>query len=154
MKKLGIDFGDKRIGIALSDETNFIASPLLTYERKHYKLDVDYICSLAAENNVDVIVFGLPLNMNGTRGERVELTEEFAASVKQKSGLAVEFIDERLTSVEAERVLNSANAGVRSAIKKQKSGQANKNDVNKHKQYVDKMCAAIILQCYLDKRRI
>ncbi len=144
MKSLGIDFGDRRIGIALSDETNFIASPFETYERKHYKLDVDYICSLANKNNVDTIVFGLPLNMNGSRGERVEKTEEFAASVKEKSKLNIEFIDERLTSVEAERVLNNAKAGVRNA---------NSKNINERKKNVDKMCAAIILQCYLDKRR-
>jgi len=144
MRKLGIDFGDKRIGIALSDSTNFLASPLETYERKHYKLDVEYICSVAKNNDVDTIVFGLPLNMNGTRGERVEKTEEFAKSLSENSGLPVEYIDERLTSVEAERVLNSAKAGVRNA---------NARNLNDRKKNVDKMCASIILQAFLDKRR-
>lgn len=144
MRCLGVDFGDRRIGLALSDETNLIASPTITYERKHYKLDVDYICNYARENKADTIVFGLPLNMNGTRGERVEKTEEFAKSVKEKSQLNIEFIDERLTSVQAERLLNSAKAGVR---------DANSKNLNERKKNVDRICAAIILQCYLDKRR-
>ena len=88
---------------------------------------------LSLGKNIEVIVVGKPLNMNGTEGERIEETREFIEMIRRRTGLRVEELDERLTTVEADRILDA-------------SGVAKEN----RKEYIDKMAAAIILQTYLD----
>ena len=119
MRIMGLDYGDKTVGVAISDELLITAQPIETIVRERSnKLRKTYqrIEALISEYEVEKIVIGRPLNMNGTEGERIE-------------------VDERLTTVEANRIL-------------EESGVAN----SARKEYIDKMAAAIILQSYLDSR--
>ena len=136
MRTIGLDYGTKTVGVAISDENRIIAQPLVTIERTHAnKLRQTYaaIERIIAETDVDTIVLGLPKNMNNTEGERVEDTRIFKENLERRTALPVIFVDERLTTMEADRILES-------------TGVASKNK----KQYIDKMAAAIILQTYLD----
>ena len=133
MRKMGLDYGDVRIGIAFSDPMGIIANGYETYHRVDEKRDIEHILALIKEKNVDTVVIGLPINMDGTEGERVELTRKFG-DLLQKHNIKIVYIDERLTSVSAERML--IDADVRR---------------DKRKQVIDKIAATIILQSYLDK---
>ena len=130
---LGVDYGDVRIGLALSDLTKTIASPYETYTRQNLNKDLQYLADLIKEKEVKVVVFGLPLNMDGSEGVRVEKTRKFALKLSELVDCKFEFVDERLSSVSAENILLSA-------------------DVSraKRKQVIDKLAATIILQEYLD----
>ncbi len=132
---LGVDYGDKRIGLALSDLTQTIASPYQTYTRVNLSKDLQYLADLVNEKEAKVIVFGLPLNMDGSEGVRVEKTKAFAYKLAELVDAKIEFCDERLSSVSAENILLSA-------------------DVSraKRKQVIDKLAATIILQEYLDAK--
>lgn len=134
MKILGIDYGDKRIGLAISDPLGIIASPLMTYEKKDDQRDLEFFASLIKDKQITKIVLGLPINMDGTEGERAKIVREFANKL---SALGVEIIfkDERLSSVSANRVLDEANM-----------------HWSKRKKVVDTIAAQIILQSYLDKQ--
>ena len=136
MRVMGLDYGDKTVGVALSDALLITAQPLVTIERERWnKLRKTYqqLDAIIAENEVEKIVVGKPLNMNGTEGERVERTRAFIEELSKRTGLEIVEVDERLTTVEADRIL--ADTGVAA------SGR---------KEYIDKMAAAIILQSYLD----
>lgn len=133
---MGLDYGDVRIGVALSDVTHLIASGLETYTRKTNKLDIAHLAQIIAENDVNLVVFGLPLNMDGSEGIRVVKTKSFAEKLKAECNVMVDFFDERLSSVDAEELL--LNAGLRR---------------DKRKEVIDKVAATLILQCYLDKKR-
>ena len=130
-----LDYGDVRIGIAFSDLLKTIASPYDTYTRKTLEQDLDYFYNLAKEQDVDTIVIGLAYNMDGTSGERIVLTKQFGELLKEKTNLPIEYVDERLSSVEAEDVLAQAHIP---AIKR--------------KGLIDKIAASIILQNYLNSK--
>ena len=130
---MALDYGDVRIGIALSDITRFLASGLENYTRVSLEADCKHIAELIANNNVKVVVLGLPLNMDGTSGVRVEKTKEFAEELKKYTDAKIDFLDERLTSVSAEKILISADVSRK-----------------KRKEVLDKLSATIILQDYLD----
>lgn len=137
MRTLGLDYGTKTVGVAISDETGLIAQPLVTIERKKAdKLRQTYaqIESLISEYDCDKMVLGLPKNMNNTEGERVEATKVFKENLERRTGLPVIFEDERLTTVEAGRILEATDVAH-----------------SQRKKYIDKMAAAIILQTYLDR---
>lgn len=129
---MGLDYGDVRIGVALSDLSRTIANGLETYKCKNSEQDIVYITNLAKNNDVDLFVIGLPLNMDGSEGTRAEKTRQFGNKLAEYSGIDVEYIDERLTSVEAEEILISA--GVRR---------------EKRKELIDKVAATLILESYL-----
>lgn len=133
MRKIGLDVGDVRIGIAVSDIMCMIASARESYTRRGLEIDLKYFTDLAKNENADTFVVGLPKNMNGTEGIRSEITREFAAKLKEYSGLKIVFQDERLTTVSAEKMLISADV---------------RRD--KRKLVIDKVAACIILQSYLD----
>ena len=136
MRVMGLDYGDKTVGVAISDELLITAQPIETVERERTnKLRKTYqrIEALIAEYEVEKIVLGRPLNMNGTEGDRVELTEAFAEELSRRTGLEIIWMDERLTTVEANRIL-------------EETGVAHST----RKEHIDKMAAAIILQTYLD----
>ena len=133
-KVMGLDFGDVRIGVALSDVTRFLATGYETYTRVNTEKDLEHLSNIISDNKVKVVVFGLPLNMDGSRGIRVEKTEQFAEKLQQKCNVKIEYYDERLSSVSAEEIL--IEAGVRR---------------DKRKAVIDKLAATIILQSYLDK---
>ena len=130
---MALDYGDVRIGIALSDITGFLASGYENYTRKSLDEDCRHIAEIADNNNVKIIVLGLPLNMDGTEGVRVEKTREFADELMKYTSCKIEYLDERLTSVSAEKILISADVSRK-----------------KRKAVLDKLSATIILQDYLD----
>lgn len=133
MRKMALDYGEVRIGIAFSDLLNIIANGYETYTRKNLETDIDYLISLAKEKEVDTIILGLPINMDGSEGERAIATREFGSLLGEKSGLTIKYLDERLTSASAERLLIEAD------LRREK-----------RKQVIDKVSATIILQNYLD----
>ena len=130
---MALDYGDVRIGIALSDVTRFLASGFENYTRVDTESDCKHIAKIVEENNVREIVFGLPLNMDGSAGIRVDKTREFAGILSQYTDAKIDFYDERLTSISAEKILISADVSRK-----------------KRKQLIDKLSATIILQDYLD----
>lgn len=133
MKKIGLDVGDKRIGIAVSDMLCMIASARESYVRKEEDTDLKYFAELAEAEGADAFVLGLPKNMDGTEGPRAVLTREFGDKLQSASGIKVIYQDERLSTVAAERMLISADV---------------RRD--KRKKVIDKVAAAIILQNFLD----
>ena len=138
MRHLSIDLGEVRIGLAMSDSMGIIANGLETYQRKYIYKDIEYIAKLAMDNLVKCVVIGLPINMNGTRGERVEKSEQFASMLNDKFKelnyeCKIDFQDERLTTVSSERVL------IEAVVRREN-----------RKKVIDKMAATIILQTYLD----
>ena len=132
---LGIDYGDARIGLALSDLMQIIASPYEVIQNKNQDESIDYICKVILDNEVEKIVIGLPLNMDGTVGERAKITQEFAEKLNKKSNKEIIFEDERLSSVEAEELLVEA--------------RINRFD---RKKIIDKLSACIILESYLNRK--
>ena len=105
MKKIGLDVGDKRIGIAVSDMLCMIASARESYVRKDEDTDLKYFAELAKAEGADAFVLGLPKNMDGTEGPRAVLTREFGDKLQSASGIKVIYQDERLSTVAAERML-------------------------------------------------
>lgn len=134
---MALDYGDSRIGIALSDPLCMIVSEESTYKRISLKADIAHIAGLAVKMNCDTIVVGLPINMDGTKGPRVERTYAFCEELAKATPAKIEFIDERLTTAQAEKLLISVgkNRGQR-------------------KEVIDAVSANIILQSYLDKKQI
>ena len=134
MRKIALDVGDRRIGIASSDIMGIIAGGFTTYTRVDEERDIEYILSYAREVQADTIVVGLPINMDGTEGQRAILTREFAEKIRSRWEHALVFQDERLSTVSAERMLIQADV---------------RRD--KRKKVIDKVAATIILQNYLDR---
>lgn len=136
MRILGLDYGTKTVGVAISDPLGFTAQGLETIFRKEEnKLRQTYarIEAIMQENEVELVVVGLPKNMNNTEGEMAEKAKEFAENLQRRSGVKVIMADERLTTLMADKVLEGYN------VKKQD-----------RKQYIDKIAATYILQGYLD----
>ena len=131
-----LDYGDVRIGIAFSDLLQTIASPYDTYTRKGLENDLKYFKELATKQEVELVVIGLPFNMDGSSGERIEVTKQFGTLLEKELSLPVKYVDERLSSVEAEDILAQA-----------------KVPAIKRKGLIDKIAAGIILQSYLNSRR-
>ena len=135
MKKrtLGVDFGDARTGLALSDISGFLASGIGTIKSKSFKETGDSVCEIAKKNDVGLIVLGHPINMNGTLGPRSEKIQAFRDYLIEHSGIQVVLHDERLSTANAHVMLNMT--GTR--------GKARKD-------IIDEMSACLILQSYLD----
>ncbi|AXF57781.1 Holliday junction resolvase RuvX [Salicibibacter kimchii] len=133
MKILGLDVGDKRLGVAISDALGITAQGLETVAVQGHESTVTKIVQIAHEHDVEKIVVGLPKNMNGTLGPRAEKSQQFAAALEKHVALPVQFWDERLTTKAAERTLISADVSRK-----------------KRKKVVDKLAAVLILQGYLD----
>lgn len=133
---MGLDVGDRTVGVALSDELGWTAQPLKTLRRRQRDRDLDLLRGLAEDAGVSAVVVGLPLSMSGVEGGRARRVKAFAAALETRLGVPVVFWDERLSTVAAERVLLEADLS-RAKRKKQ----------------VDKVAAAIILQGYLDSIR-
>ena len=131
---LGVDFGDSRTGIAVCDNTRFIASARETIVNNGLSDCVRQVVEIAKAENVSGIVIGLPVNMDGSYGERAEKCRYFGSLVESESGICVDFCDERMTTIEASRYLGE-------------SGTFGK----KRKKVIDALSAQIILQNYIDK---
>jgi putative holliday junction resolvase len=130
---LGIDYGERRIGLAISDPLGIIAQTLPTLDTKKVKDVFDEIKKIVEEKDVGKIVLGFPRNMDGTTGERGEKVKEFANKLKEKIGKEIDFWDERLTSVESLKLLREE-----------------KRKIKREKKIVDQISAVLILQGYLN----
>jgi len=130
---LGIDFGERRIGLALSDPLGIIAQPFLTFDTQKNGDIFKKIEELIEEKGIEEIVLGMPRNMDGTIGEKGKVVQEFSQMLSTRVEIPIIFRDERLSSVESLRVLRDAGA-----------------KLHKYKKSVDKLSAALILQGYLD----
>ena len=140
MRIMGLDFGSKTVGVAVSDSLLITAQGLEIIRRKEenkQRRTLARIEELIDEYEVGEIVLGLPKHMNASEGERVELTREFGERLERRTGLPVSLWDERLTTAAADKAMMEA--GIRR---------------EKRKDFVDKIAAALILQGYLDHRRM
>jgi putative Holliday junction resolvase len=133
---LGVDLGEKTIGLALSDVERCIATPLETIRRRKFTPDAEHIRALAVRFQVGGLVVGLPLNMDGSEGPRAQATRSFARNLKPILSLPIVFWDERLSTAAVTRTLLDADAS-----------RARRGEL------VDKMAAAYILQGALDRLR-
>lgn len=133
---IGIDAGTKTLGLALSDVSRMIASPLQVLRRKKFSIDADELLRLAREHEVAGLVLGLPMNLDGTAGPRVQATRAFARNLNAISELPILLWDERLSTAEAERMLIAADASRK-----------------RRAEVIDKLAATIILQSALDRMR-
>lgn len=134
MRIMALDVGSRTIGIACSDALLMTAQGIETIRRTSLENDFNRLRELISEYEVHELVVGMPKNMNGTKGERAEKTEEFVEKMKAVIDLPVTFWDERLSTVMAERQLIAANVSRK-----------------KRKGVIDKMAAVVILQGYLDR---
>lgn len=132
---LALDLGARRIGLALSDELGLTAQGLETLQRTNLRADLAALAALAAEKQVSLILIGYPLHMSGREGRQVEYVRDFAKRLSERTSVPIEFRDERLTSVEAGRVLRSSGIGIA-----------------KRARAVDRLSAVLLLESYLDAR--
>jgi putative Holliday junction resolvase len=130
---LGLDVGDKRIGVAVSDPTGMLVTPLVTVQRKNMRSDVARLAALAAEQEAEMVVMGLPLNMDGTEGEQARKVRSLAKQLAFATKLPIQYHDERLSTFSA--IENLVERGV-------KTGH--------NRDLVDMEAAAIILRAFLD----
>jgi len=138
-RSLGLDVGDRRIGVALSDPEGILASPLTTINYVEERVAIEAIISIIGQNQVGQIIVGLPRSMDGSLGRQAEKVSDFTQRLCAHTDVPVEFRDERLTTVSAKRLMQAARTGKNRKAKK-KSGD-------------DAIAAAIILQSYLDENR-
>ena len=136
-KILGVDFGDTRTGLAVSDALGMLANGIGYLQSTYMPKTALLVAEKAKELGVKKIVVGLPINMNGTQGPRAEHAKEFGAMLGEASGLPIEFYDERCTTMEAHQILNLTDTRGK-----------------KRKAAVDTLSAQIILQNYLDSHRV
>jgi len=130
---LALDLGKRRIGLAISDPLGITAQGLPNLERANKRTDLDALDRLARDREVGTFLMGNPVNMAGYEGRQSAWVHEFAGALERRTGLPVKFWDERLTSVEAGRVLRSSGISIR-----------------KRAAAVDRLSAVILLQSYLD----
>jgi putative Holliday junction resolvase len=136
LRVLALDVGEKRIGVALGDPTGLLASPLTTISRTGESADVDEVLRLARQHEVSEIIVGLPLSMSGAVGPQAKLVSGFTDVLADRVDVPVKSVDERLSTVEAERLLRES--GVKPS---------------RDRARVDAAAAAVILQSYLDSKR-
>ena len=137
MKIIALDIGTVRIGIATSDIMEIIASAYEVYRRKNLDVDVKYIAELVSKLDAGEIVIGLPLKLDGTEGQSVEMAKSFGEKLSELTSVPIVYQDERLSTVSAQRVL------IESGMRREK-----------RKDKVDSVAATFILQTYLDKKSL
>ena len=133
---LGVDYGDVRTGLAVSDRLGLLAAGAGCIKCESFKGAVAAVAEAAKKHKADLIVVGNPINMNGTEGPRSEKCRAFADALREAASLPVELFDERLTTVSAHKFLSETNVRGK-----------------KRKAAVDELSATIILQDYLDRKR-
>ena len=129
---LGLDIGDIRIGVALSDELGVAAHPLCTLTRKNRKVDLIAISDLVSIHKVERVIIGLPISLDGSIGPQAEKVQKFAKRLENVIDVPIEFQDERFTTAEAEEILRELN-----------------KDAKEQKELIDEVAAVIILTDYL-----
>jgi putative holliday junction resolvase len=133
---LALDFGARNLGLAVSDELGLTAQGLPTYRRSNKKNDLDHLRRVIRQYGIGEIVMGLPLRMSGSEGIQAEKVHDFAEQLRRRFKLPVHLFDERLTSVEANRVLRETEMSVR-----------------RRAEVVDRLAAVLILQSFLEFRK-
>ena len=133
---LALDLGKRRIGLAISDELGITAQGLETLHRTRLREDLARLKKLAADRNVTLMVMGNPLHMSGDEGRGAEHARDFAGRLEAATGIPVQMWDERLTTVEAQRVLRESGASI-----------------EKRAKAVDRLAAVILLESFLEARR-
>ncbi|MBD2207116.1 Holliday junction resolvase RuvX [Calothrix sp. FACHB-1219] len=133
---LGLDLGSKRIGVAGCDGTGLIATGIATIERASFAQDVEQLKQIVEERQVQVLVIGLPYSMDGSLGFQARHVQKLANRLTKALNLPMEYVDERLTSYQAEELLKAEN-----------------RSPSRHKALIDRKAAALILQQWLDTRR-
>jgi putative Holliday junction resolvase len=133
MRILGLDVGDRRIGVALSDPGEVLASPLTIIERREEQEDVEAVVALVRRHEVGRIIVGLPLSMDGSQGKQVDKVKAFEAVLCRHTAVPIEFWDERLTTVSAKRMVQMVRKKTEKGVR------------------YDAVAATLILQGYLDK---
>jgi len=136
MRILGIDIGDKRIGLAMCDPDQILASPLTTIIKTSDKQAFDEIKGIIEKNRISQVVIGIPLSLSGQESLQTAKTREFAAGLESVAGIKAEYVDERLSSGEARRLLDASGSK-----KKRQKGD------------IDSAAAAILLQAYIDSHK-
>jgi len=134
MRYLGLDIGDRRIGVAVSDPSGRLASPLTIIERRREPADFEAINRIVRENEVELVIAGLPRSLNGTLGPQAEKVKDFTDKLRRHIPVPVEFRDERLTTVSARRLMRESGG---------KKAKAKARD--------DAIAAALILQGFLEE---
>ena len=134
-RTLALDFGSRNIGLAISDELGVTAQGLPTLRRTNRRNDLDHLRRVIKQHGVAELVIGLPLRMSGQEGVQAERVKEFAELLRTKFKLPVHLFDERLTTVEANRVLRESEMGMQ-----------------RRSEVVDQLAAVLILQSYLEFR--
>ncbi len=136
MKVLGLDLGNKTLGIAISDEMKFLARDIETFRFEHQRFDqaIERVVTLCQKEPIDTIVLGFPKNMDNTEGEQALITKQFQSDLEEATQLPVILVDERLSSKSASNMM-----------KTQKLSR------KKRRKAIDQMAATIILQSYLDR---
>ncbi|MEM1172438.1 MAG: Holliday junction resolvase RuvX [Cyanobacteria bacterium P01_H01_bin.35] len=133
---LGLDVGRKRMGVAGCDGTGLIATGITTIKRTSFQQDIAQLQTIVEERQVQLLVVGLPYSMNGSIGFQAKEVQKYAQRLSQALDLPIEYVDERLTSIQAEEMLKSANISP-----------------SQNKGLIDRKAAALILQQWLDERR-
>lgn len=133
---LGLDVGQKRIGVAGCDGTGLVATGLTTITRKSHVQTIEELRQIVRDREVEILVIGLPYSMDGSLGKQAMHIQKFAVTLSNALSLPFEFVDERLTSYEAEQFM-----------------QAERISLRENKALIDRKAAALILQQWLDQRR-
>lgn len=132
---MGLDLGDKTIGVALSDSFFITAQAYITIKRKKASLDIEKLIEIINEKEVNLIIIGLPKNMNNTLGPQAMKVISFVDLLKKSTDIEIKYQDERMTTIQSDKVLMDMNVNLKD-----------------RKKYVDKIAASFILQTYLDGR--
>lgn len=135
-RTMGLDVGERRIGVAISDPTGTIATPLTVITRRQLAADVQTVLDLARVHDVTEIVVGLPIGLRGKVGPQAESVRVFGEALARASAIPVHYQDERLTTVAAERAL------IESGMRRER-----------RREWIDAVAAALLLQSYLDRQR-
>ena len=138
MRVMALDYGERNVGVAISDELQLIARPLTTIrrEKRRYAQFIERVRELVLENEVATLVVGLPLNMDGARGAAAEQVENFVSDLRRSVSIPIVTVDERLTSREADRILREMGVGLR-----------------ERRARSDEYAASLILQDYIDEQK-
>ena len=136
MRVLGLDVGDRRIGVAVSDSLGLTAQRVTVLERRGPSRDVEAVQALVAQYGASAVVVGLPLTMRGERGVQAEKVSAFSEALRRRVAVPIEFVDERLTTVQGARALRETGASRRT-----------------RKAVIDQVAAQLILQDFLDRQR-
>jgi len=152
MRILGLDLGSRRIGLALSDPDTGLALPCGILESRGRKRDLDTLCEMIRERDVERVVVGLPVHMNGQLGPEAKTAQDFARALSEAAGVPVDMLDERWTSREVER-LGILEARPERGGKPGRGSGKQRAPGKRKKQHVDDLAATVILRTYLERQR-